>query len=52
MVSDFLTLNTAKIFNNDDNEESLAKRRKKEENLQTRQIAEYNKILSPKKVKF
>ena len=49
MVFDFLTLNTTKIFNNDDDEESQSKRRKKEEDLQTRQIAEYNKITISKK---
>ena len=50
MVFDFLTLNTAKNFNNAaDDEKSQVKRRKKEENLQTRQIAEYNKITISKK---
>ena len=46
MVSDFLTLNTDKNFNND---ESQSKRRKKEVNLQMHQIAEYNKISISKK---
>ena len=50
MVFDFLTLNTAKNFNNAaDDEKSQVKRRKKEENLQTHQIAEYNKITISKK---
>ena len=46
MVSDFLTLNTDKNFNND---ESQSKRQKKEENLHMHQIAEYNKISISKK---